>query len=307
MQINNKPLVSICIPCYNQWHLIRSALYSIDAQNYENIEVIILDDASTCKLIKPPTCQRFDTKIYYSEEQSGSGGSFNKAIEKANGEIIFLLCSDDYITNKNVISDVVRVFNSSHAIAHVSRYYYQFIDGKEYPVRAWHNNNIIELANNPSGLAFRKSFLKDHKLTNAMFVESSTLVYKILKDGWDYYILPYDTVAVRIHQSISQTSGYYFKMWKSSPIEEWVKIGGKELLKDYTSLVQIKNNFKVSAVIKECFNFVKYRPISIIHPYFWFYAIVAIFTPRKILRILPHIYRITIGRLTTRIIKRNET
>ena len=137
-----------------------------------------------------------------------------------------------------------------------------------------------------------------------MFIEAPALVSEVLKKNWDYKIMRWDTVAVRIHQSTAQNKDYYLKMWKSSPIEEWRKLGGYEMLRDYTSLIQIKNNYKNSAVFKECFNFVKYKFSNICNPGFLFFACIAIFTPRWLLRKLPHIYRRTLGRWTTGEIKR---
>lgn len=295
------PLVSVCIPCHNQGVFLARAIKSVKKQFYRNIEIIVLNDASTdktCEYRKMEGIRYFETK-----NPSGTGGCFNNAISKARGEIIVLLCADDLFTHRKVIQDIVERFTHIPSLGHLSRYYYQFIDGKKYPVRAWRGDDVIELANNPSGLAFRREAIKGKKLTNKMFVEVSTLVDEVIKE-WAYDILRYDTVAVRIHNSISQSKDYYLKMWKSSPVEEWKKVGGHELLRDYTSLIQIKNNFRVSAVYQEICNFIKYRPINILAPGFWFYATISLITPRFILRKLPNLYRKTWGRWTTREIKR---
>ena len=45
--MNNEPLVSICIPTYNGARLVHRALDSCLAQTYKNIEVVVVDDASS--------------------------------------------------------------------------------------------------------------------------------------------------------------------------------------------------------------------------------------------------------------------
>lgn len=275
--------VSICIANYKQDHLLPEALESCKAQNYSNIETVVYNDLDGC----------------------GSGGAFNRAIIHATGDIVVLLCADDVFTDSRVISDIVKLFKSNKYLVHVSRHYHQFIDGDRRPVRAWRGNDVIELANNPSGLAFkRESIIHGEGLSNKMFVEAPALVRAVLRHEWEYEIMEWDTVAVRIHNSTARSKDYYKKRWVSSPIEEWTKLGGKSLLRDYTSLIQIKNYFTTRAVLKECWNFIRLRPLNILSPGFWFFSIIAICTPRTILRHIPHLYRITIGRWTTREVKR---
>ena len=42
-----EPLVSICIPTYNRANIIKKAIDSALSQTYKNIEVIVVDNAST--------------------------------------------------------------------------------------------------------------------------------------------------------------------------------------------------------------------------------------------------------------------
>lgn len=303
-----KPKASICIACHNQGHFLKEAIESCLMQDFENIELIVLDDAS--KDNTQDICISYGKSIKYkrSEAPSGSGEAFNKAIEMATGDVIVLLCADDVFTHKSMITDMMMLYAKYPMVIHITRFYHQFIDGDRRPVRAWRCENIIELANNPSGLSFRTSAIKGSRLSNKMFVEAPTMVYRIMmanKKGLSMF-LPWDTVAVRIHQSTARSKDYYKKRWTSSPVEEWSKIGGAALQRDFTSLIQIKNYFTVSAVLKECFNFVKLRQFTLLEPAFWFYAIVSILTPRCVLIFIPDIYRKTFGRWTTKVIKRPE-
>lgn len=276
--------VSVCIANYKQDQFLKEALDSIAMQTYKDIEV----------------------KIYDDKEGVGSGEAFNRAIAMATGDVIVLLCADDVFTDCNVISDIVKEFEDPK-IYHISRWYHQFVDGDRHPVRAWRGDNVIELANNPSGLAFRHERIPDfYKLSNKMFVEAPTMVADILRffpDDWKaHLILKYDTVAVRVHKSTARSKDYYKKMWVSSPILEWAKLGWRS--NDFSSLIQVKN-YSVN-LVSEIKNFVKLNPYNLINPCFWFFAGIAFVTPRFILLKIPEIYRATIGRWTTREIKRDK-
>ena len=307
------PRVVICIPCHNQGHFLREAINSCMMQDYENLHVVVLDDNSkdnTKEILHSLSHRYTNLHFLHSQEPSGTGGSFNKCIEFSkqpyiDADIIVLLCSDDAFTCPQVISDIVKTFETYPDCVHVSRWYHQFIDGDRRPVRAWRGDDVIELANNPSGMAFRRNAMSELSLSNKMFVEVSTLVSDIIQRGF-YSILKYDTVAVRIHQSISRNKDYYLKRWTASPVQEWSKLGGQSLLNDFTSLIQIKNYFTMEAVLKETWNFIHLKPINIINPCFLFFALVAILTPRKILIHIPHWYRITFGRWFTKEVKREN-
>ena len=309
-----EPLVSICIPSYKQGHLVKQAIDSCLIQIYDNIEICVLNDSpddGTIRLLDEigltlitrngeKLRNRKRLKYYSSEGGSGTGGAFNKIIKEATGDYILLLCADDILTDRHIVGDIVEIFEKNRIVGHVSRWYHQFIDGDVRPVRAWRGYDVMELANNPSGLAFRKTAIEGCELSNNMFVEASTFVKAVLTKGWAAKILTYDTIAVRVHNSISQSKEYYLKRWSTSPIEEWVKVGGEALLKDYTSLIQIKNNFRTEAVIKEAANFIRLRPANKFSPSFWFFVFLSILCPRAILRRIPDLYRRTWGKWTTR-------
>jgi len=273
--------VSVCIANYRQDQFLQEAIESIKMQTYP------------CEI-----------HIYNDTEGVGSGEAFNRAIALSNADVVVLLCADDVFNDKHVISDIMACFEHIQEMGHVSRYYHQFVDGDRHPVRAWRGENIAELANNPSGLAFRRTAIQDKKLTNKMFVEAPVLVNDVIKDGWAYSILRYDTVAVRVHKSTARSKSYYAKMWTSSPVEEWAKLGWKT--NDFTHLIQVKNYFTTKAVLIEIKNFIRVNIWNVFRIDFIFFSLVALLTPRLLLRILPEIYRASFGKWTTRQVMREK-
>ena len=297
------PEVSVVIATYNMGHLIRQTIMSVMAQTHKDLEVVVYDDVSTDDTDKIPFTP--NVKYVRGEKNVGVGDAFNAGMKLATGEYVMLMCADDLLASKYVIQDMVHLMRENPSVGYVTRWYFQFINSDIFsPVRAWRSSNPIIQANNPSGLMFRKTALKGCRCENKMFVETSALASQVLKNNWDHRTLEYDAVAVRVHDSTSREKGYWLKRRVSSPVLDWTAIGCPEIAKDYVSFIQIKNGFTMDAVWEEIVNFAKVRPWNLLNPGYYFFALVALATPRRILRKIPPFYRAYIGRGITEIKKR---
>ncbi len=86
--------VSVIIPSYNRAHTLKRALDSVLAQTRAADEIIVVDDGSidaTEDLIK----HHYPQIIYLKQTNQGVSAARNRAIEKATGEWLALLDSDD--------------------------------------------------------------------------------------------------------------------------------------------------------------------------------------------------------------------
>lgn len=96
--IDAPPLVSICIPTYNRARMAGKAIDSALAQTYQNIEVVVVDNASSDdieSLIAAYHDPRL--KFYKNGKNLGLFGNFNRCIELAQGTYVHILHSDDFI------------------------------------------------------------------------------------------------------------------------------------------------------------------------------------------------------------------
>ena len=88
---------SIIVPTYNREEYIIKCIDSILDQTYDNFEAIIIDDGSTDNtdnLVK----KYHDKRIkYFKNTNHGIGYSRNFGLNKAKGDYIFFLDSDDYL------------------------------------------------------------------------------------------------------------------------------------------------------------------------------------------------------------------
>ncbi len=91
----NKPLVSAIIPTYNRWPLVCESIDSALAQDYPNLEVIVVDDGSTDATAEELPRRYGDRVRYIRQENRGPSAARNAGIEAARGEFIAFLDSDD--------------------------------------------------------------------------------------------------------------------------------------------------------------------------------------------------------------------
>jgi succinoglycan biosynthesis protein ExoO len=96
------PEVSIIVPAYNTEAYIAKAIDSALTQTLTNIEVIVVDDASgdqTVEVIQQFTDPRL--QLLQNPQNLGVSASRNRAIQKARGQWIAVLDSDDwYVPNR---------------------------------------------------------------------------------------------------------------------------------------------------------------------------------------------------------------
>lgn len=90
------PLVSVIIPTFNRAHLIGETIQSVIAQTYTHWELIIMDDGSSDHTQKVVDSFH-DARIFYywNPHKDALGAVRNLGIQKANGQLIAFLDSDD--------------------------------------------------------------------------------------------------------------------------------------------------------------------------------------------------------------------
>ena len=107
--------VSIITSCYNRAATIRSAIESVLAQDYNDIEFIVVDGSSTDGSLDIIREYVDRISIIISEPDHGMYEAINKGIRVATGEIIGLLHSDDFFYDNGVIGRIVKRIKRTHA------------------------------------------------------------------------------------------------------------------------------------------------------------------------------------------------
>lgn len=110
-------LVSVVVPVYNpRKDFLKKCLESIEKQNYDNIELIVVDDSPSSThedMITEMT--DMELKFINNEENKGISESRNIGIAESEGEYITILDQDDYI-HPNKIKKQTEIFRSKKDI-----------------------------------------------------------------------------------------------------------------------------------------------------------------------------------------------
>lgn len=125
-QPTNQPLVSICIPSYNHQNYISQTIESIILQDYQNIELIIIDDCSidnSDAVINSffDKCKRRFSRFEYIKNAKNKGISYNlnQAIKWAQGKYFYAIASDDILMpfkTSLLVSEIEKLDDSYAAI-----------------------------------------------------------------------------------------------------------------------------------------------------------------------------------------------
>ncbi|MCK5111900.1 MAG: glycosyltransferase [Thermoplasmatales archaeon] len=94
--MKNKPLISVVIPTYNRPDFLKKAVETVLNQTYENLEILIIDDASPVDNQK--NINNFDdSRIMYFKNKTRRGAPYsrNVGIKNAKGRFIAFLDDDD--------------------------------------------------------------------------------------------------------------------------------------------------------------------------------------------------------------------
>ena len=107
--------ISIITTCYNRGETIRGAIESVLAQDYPDIEYIVVDGASKDHSMAVINEYRERIAKMVSEPDHGMYEAINKGIRMSTGDIIGLVHSDDILYDKHTVSTIVEEFEKTKA------------------------------------------------------------------------------------------------------------------------------------------------------------------------------------------------
>jgi len=97
VEIMDKPLISICIPNYNNAKYLDACLQSALNQTYKNREIIFIDDSSSDESLNIAQKYSDKIKIHKNSSNIGQPKNTNKCVELSKGKYIVILHSDDML------------------------------------------------------------------------------------------------------------------------------------------------------------------------------------------------------------------
>ncbi|UOR03949.1 glycosyltransferase [Hymenobacter aerilatus] len=218
------PKVSIIIPTYNRASYLKKAVESILFQNFDDYEIIIVDNASTDnteEIIK----EIGSNKIIYckNKENIGMIGNHNRALSLIKGEYIHIFSDDDTMC-QNSISKKVAILD------------------KYINVGLVHSNiNIINeedvIISGHWGHSYYDKWKDIHSIDSLLL---GIDYFKILYYHWNVISMP----SVMVRSSVLEKAGAYFnaKMKFAMDLEMWMRIC---LFSDVYYINEILVNYRV--------------------------------------------------------------
>ena len=109
--LEDKPMVSVLMTCYNREQYIATAIESVLASSYKTFELIIVDDASTDRTVDIAQSYLYDqrVKVFVNEKNLQQFQNRNLAAKYAIGKYLKYVDSDDiiYVHSLEIMVDIM--------------------------------------------------------------------------------------------------------------------------------------------------------------------------------------------------------
>jgi glycosyltransferase involved in cell wall biosynthesis len=113
------PKVSIVTPSFNQGEFIEETIRSVLLQGYPDLEYIIIDGGSTDNSVDIIEKYKEWLAFWVSERDGGVTNGCNKGFSKATGELLGMMCADDYYKPGGIINLVGLWFEKPESVGFV--------------------------------------------------------------------------------------------------------------------------------------------------------------------------------------------
>ena len=192
--MNNDPLISIIIPCFNAEKTLEKCLESVVQQSYANLEIIIIDDGSTdeTSLIYNKFQSNDERILVLKQQNSGVSKARNTGLKAATGDYICFVDSDDW-AELNYCSELYSLLVGENADISIVEASYEDENGNvlcSKPIsdeKIFDGNRALvllledqEIQSHPWGKLFKADLLKNvHFPENLKCFEDYSTLFKI--------------------------------------------------------------------------------------------------------------------------------
>lgn len=179
--INNLFKVSVIVPVWNVEKYIIKCLDSLVNQTLKEIEIIVVNDGSpdnSQKIIDKYVKKYPDKVKSFIKENGGQGSARNLGIEKAKGEYISFVDSDDWLDTEALekMYNLAKKNKSDIVICDMIDHY------DNYTI--YHNctkyNSVFEVTPSACNKIFKKELIKDFRFLSKLWYEDFNFTTKIL-------------------------------------------------------------------------------------------------------------------------------
>lgn len=215
-------MFSIIIPLFNAEKYIGRLLDSIFAQDYDNYEIIVVNDGSTDKSLQ--IIKKYIPKnkiILKNIDNSGPGFARKLGYLNSSGDYLFFIDSDDYLPSKDILKNLNEKMSSSNCDILFFNYQYCINSQGNYRVSSSFYSKkfkdglytIEALEKLPIGGAlwqkiFRKSKMKEEYFYNSNTFEDYYTTYMYLNECNNFYFYNKECYFYEINNNYSLSKNY---------------------------------------------------------------------------------------------------
>lgn len=161
MNSMKRPLISVIIPVYNVAKFLQQSIESVLNQDYDNYEVILVDDGSTDD--SPRLCDNFaalnkKVKVIH-KDNAGQGEARNSGMDVASGQYIYFMDSDDTIQTNTLSTFVDFVIANGDFDIVGTDYQYTKEDNRMMPVKITGHDEIFNDAQDVQNRFLRRTLV----------------------------------------------------------------------------------------------------------------------------------------------------
>src|SRR3972149_5873233 len=189
--MNRQPFISVIIPVYNGSKYLNQCLDALMTSSYRQIEIIVVDDASTDDSVD--ICRKKGIDVLQMPHQSGPAAARNYGAHKARGEILLFVDSDVLVRQETITRvaadfmnnpDIAAIFGSYDDSPDASDFFSQFRNLFHHFI---HQNSHQEAKTfwTGCGAIYRKIFFQLQGFDKGWFsIEDIELGHRIRKNGY---------------------------------------------------------------------------------------------------------------------------
>ena len=222
--MENQPLVSVIMPCYNMERFITETIASVQRQTYSQWELFIVDDASddqTAEIVQKHCQQDQRINLLVKHLHSGIADTRNQCLKMAKGRYLAFLDADD-LWHPEKLEQQLQFMTSRNIGFCYSSYDCVDEEGKDLgklvkaagnlDYEAYLRNTIIGC----STVMIDKSIVGEVIVPNFRTSEDTATWLNILKKGFLAYAIeqPLTSYRIRQHSASSNKLKASFDLWR---------------------------------------------------------------------------------------------
>ncbi len=254
--VDQLPLVSILVPCYNEEKVLKASLESLINLTYPKYEILVIDDGSSDETFLIAKNMEFNDGYRslkaYTKPNSGKAHALNYGIEKARGEL-FLAVDADSKLSPDALELMVPYFEDPKIAAVAGSVYVtntdnlwtrlqalEYVQGLNLVRNGQAYFKLVNIIPGPIGM-FRKAAVKEiGKYTDDTYAEDCDLTLRLIEAG---YRIDYEIDAISYTEAPESLLDLLKQRYR------WTRGILQSILKHKRKLFSFYSNFSMSMVL----------------------------------------------------------